>query len=161
MWQGVLVAGLVWIVLAMLRNNSARVRYFVCCAALGSMTVLPLVTAWTVYRDPAAAVTTPTVDWAAFESTSGLPAGTSLPAWIAALEGAALPVWFAGVLVFAVRLIWISGHVARLRRVGQARAGPVMEHWHVWRDGCALVAPYVCWFRAWRRARAWWAGCGR
>jgi beta-lactamase regulating signal transducer with metallopeptidase domain len=127
MWQGVVVAGLAWIVLPMLRNNTARVRYFVCCAALGSMTVLPVVTAWTVYRDPAAAVTTPTVDWAALESPSGLPAGASLPGWIAAVEGAALPVWFAGVLVFAVRLIWISGHVARLRRVGETGAGRVME----------------------------------
>jgi beta-lactamase regulating signal transducer with metallopeptidase domain len=126
-WQGLLVGGLAWIVLAMLRNNSARVRYFVCCATLGSLTVLPVVTAWTVYRDPAAAVTTRTIDWTASESTSALPAGTSLPAWIAALEGAALPVWFAGVLMFAVRPIWISGHVARLRRVGEAGEGAVME----------------------------------
>ena len=51
-WQGALLAGLAWIALAMLRNSSARMRYVVSCAALGIMTVLPIVTAWVVYRAP-------------------------------------------------------------------------------------------------------------
>jgi beta-lactamase regulating signal transducer with metallopeptidase domain len=40
--------------------------------------------------------------------------------WMTALEAWALPLWCAGVLIFAVRLIWSSRHVARLRRDGDA-----------------------------------------
>ena len=35
--------------------------------------------------------------------------------------------WFLGVLVFAVRLIWISGYVAGLRRAGEAAKGPLVD----------------------------------
>ena len=120
MWQGLAIAFLLWITLATLRNGSARLRYLVSCAALAIMAALPGITAWVVYRAPGAAST-----WsgpvARVPDSAGaaiLPVAASLPAWIAALEAWALPVWFAGVLIFAVRLIWSSRHVARLRREG-------------------------------------------
>jgi TonB family protein len=43
-WQGALVAGLLWCVLALVGSRSARVRYGCGCAALLLMTALPLMT---------------------------------------------------------------------------------------------------------------------
>lgn len=127
-WEGLLFALLVWMVLAILRNGSARHRYFVSCAALGIMTVLPIVTAWFVYRAPTAArLPGPNVDWPQSASPSALYQVGSPPAWIAALESWALPMWFLGVLVFAVRLIWISRYVAGLQRAGEAAKGPLID----------------------------------
>jgi beta-lactamase regulating signal transducer with metallopeptidase domain len=128
-WQGLVVAFLLWIVLATLRNSSPRLRYLVSCAALAIMVALPVITAWVVYRAPAAASTPADQVVAIPDSTAPaiLPVAASLPAWIAALEAAALPVWFAGVLVFAVRLMWSSRHVARLRREGDPPAASLVE----------------------------------
>ena len=42
-----------------------------------------------------------------------------LPKWLAALETWALPVWSAGVLIFATRLIFSARYVVRLRREGE------------------------------------------
>ncbi len=127
-WQGALTAGLVWMVLAMLRNGSAQVRYVVSCGALGIMSILPVITAWVAYQAPGSAGVTHA--WADLAASAGSPApatADSLPAWIAALEAWTLPVWFAGVLAFAVRLLWISRHVGRLRRASEAAYGPVMK----------------------------------
>lgn len=44
LWQGVLVAGLLWCVLALVGGRSARVRYGFACAALLLMAALPLTT---------------------------------------------------------------------------------------------------------------------
>jgi len=49
-WQGPLVAFLLWVTLKTLRSGSARLRYFVSCAALAIMAALPEITAWLVYR---------------------------------------------------------------------------------------------------------------
>src|SRR5580704_8269762 len=49
-WQGVVVAFLLWMVLAALRRSSASARYVVSCAALGLLTVLPVVTACLAYQ---------------------------------------------------------------------------------------------------------------
>ena len=43
-WQGALVAGLLWCVLALVAGSSAQVRYGLACAALIQATALPLVT---------------------------------------------------------------------------------------------------------------------
>jgi beta-lactamase regulating signal transducer with metallopeptidase domain len=47
--------------------------------------------------------------------------------WMAALEAWVLPLWCAGVLIFAVRLIWSSRHVARLRREGDAAEASLIQ----------------------------------
>jgi len=128
LWQGLLIALLAWVALAILRNGSARVRYLVSCAALGIMTLSPMVTAWVVYRAPVAAGMTHALD-AIPQSTS--PAALSptalLPTWIAVLQAWALPVWFVGVLIFAVRLIWISKYVGMLKRSGEAAEAPLID----------------------------------
>ena len=127
-WQGLLIALLMWIALAILGNGSARHRYFVSCAALGIMTLLPAFTVWVVYQAPAAAgMPHSVVDIAQSTAPAALASAGSLPAWIAALEAWALPVWSLGVLVFAVRLIWISIHVARLKRSGEAAETPIIN----------------------------------
>jgi beta-lactamase regulating signal transducer with metallopeptidase domain len=128
-WQGLLIAFLLWIALATLRNGSARLRYLVSCAALAVMVALPVTTAWVVYRAPSAA-STPAgqfIDIADAPWPAILPAAASLPAWIAALEAWTLPVWFAGVLFFAVRLLLSSRHVVRLRREGDPPDASLVE----------------------------------
>jgi beta-lactamase regulating signal transducer with metallopeptidase domain len=121
LWQGLLVALVLWLALAILRNRSARLRYGLSCAALAVMTALPFATAWILYSAPlvATAAVGRVVDPGGANATTQ-PVPASLPAWIAALEAWALPVWFAGVLIFAMRLIWSSRHVVRLQREGDA-----------------------------------------
>ncbi len=127
-WEGLLIALLLWIALAILRNGSARLRYYVSCAALGIMTALPVVTAWFMYRAPTPwDMPGPVTSMPESASWSALPQAAWLPAWITTFESWALPVWLLGVLVFAVRLIWISKHVAELQREGEAAGAPVIE----------------------------------
>jgi beta-lactamase regulating signal transducer with metallopeptidase domain len=127
-WQGLLIALLLWIALAILRNGSARHRYFLSCAALGIMTLLPVFTVWVVYQAPApAGMPHSVVDIAQSTTPAALSSAGSLPAWMAALEAWALPVWSIGVLAFAVRLIWISRHIASLKRSGEAAEAPLIE----------------------------------
>ncbi len=57
-WQGAVVAFLLWMALGLLRNRSANARYVVSCAALALMAVLPLITAWVVYQRPVIAAAT-------------------------------------------------------------------------------------------------------
>jgi beta-lactamase regulating signal transducer with metallopeptidase domain len=120
-WQAPVVAFLLWVALATLRKSSARFRYLLSCAALAIMIALPVVTVVVVYRTTVAA--SAPIDKVVDTSHSAGPetfsATPSLSAWIAALEAWAFPVWFAGVMIFAVRPIWGSRHVARLRREGE------------------------------------------
>jgi len=126
-WQGLLVAIVLWGALAILRNGSARLRYGLCCAALAIMTVLPFVTAWILYHGTVAAIApSGRADIAAGANAVTLPAPASLPAWFAILETWALQVWFAGVLVFAQRLIRSSRHIARLQHDGDAAGAPLI-----------------------------------
>jgi hypothetical protein len=53
-WQGTLVAFLLWLTLSMLRNRTANERYIAGCAALALMAALPALTAWMVYRQAGA-----------------------------------------------------------------------------------------------------------
>jgi beta-lactamase regulating signal transducer with metallopeptidase domain len=128
-WQGPVVAFLLWVTLTTLRSGSARLRYFVSCAALAIMVALPGITAWLVYRAPGAAgapanrvVVIPDSLGPAIWPVAAVPS-----MWIATLEAWALPLWFAGVLVFAVRLIWSAKHVARLQREGDPPEASLVE----------------------------------
>jgi beta-lactamase regulating signal transducer with metallopeptidase domain len=128
-WQGPVVAFLLWVTLRTLRSGSARLRYFVSCAALGIMVALPEITAWLVYRAPGAAGA-PVNRGGVIPDSLGpaiWPAAASPSMWMAALEAWALPLWFAGVLVFAVRLIWSARHVARLQREGDAPEASLVQ----------------------------------
>lgn len=55
LWQGILIAILAAVVLAMLKNASASLRYFVACLAFVLMASSPAVTIWTLNSDRAIA----------------------------------------------------------------------------------------------------------
>ena len=117
-WEGLVVAFLLWLALSMLGNSSARLRYLLSCAAMVLMIALPFITAWIVYRAPdaAATISSPIVaipDDGGPATFSGVPL---LYRWIAVFEAWAVPVWSAGVVIFAIRLLWSCQYVARLRR---------------------------------------------
>lgn len=121
-WQGTLVACLLWITLSMLRHRTANQRYAASCAALALMPALPALTGWIVYRHSAV-----------ITISSAMSTGTSLEvyaariarqspplAWIAMWRRWALPAWSVGVLVFALRRYrQCSG--SKLFRSGDAR----------------------------------------
>jgi beta-lactamase regulating signal transducer with metallopeptidase domain len=95
------------------------------------MVALPFITAWIVYRAPGEA-TTSSYHAIAIPDAAGaatFSAVSLLSQWIAVFEAWALPVWSAGVMIFAVRLFWSCQHVARLRResdpAGASLAGTV------------------------------------
>ncbi len=121
LWQGVLVAFVLWIALFLLRQRSAQARYTASCAALALMVALPAITAWTVYDRPlpapptaqAAASQAPSAANAALRSTPNLPL-----LWLATFQQWALPVWSFGVLLFSIRLVWGCTQISRLRRRG-------------------------------------------
>ncbi len=128
-WQGLLAAVLLFGVLAMLRTAPARLRYAVCCAALAGMMVLPVVTAIVVYRSPAAAAAPvyPALGLRDAVSAAPFPEPDRLSMWLAAAQAWALPIWFAGVFAFAVRLIWSYRQVARLQREGEPAGTPLVD----------------------------------
>jgi len=93
-WQGAVVAMLLWVMLGVIARRSAQARYIAGCVALAVMALLPLITAYFVYR-PAA------------------PGGNGLPTrdWT-------LPLWFAGVVLFSCRPIRSLARIRMLRRKG-------------------------------------------
>jgi beta-lactamase regulating signal transducer with metallopeptidase domain len=133
-WQDAIVGLLLWNVLVALRRASANARYLVCCAALGLMAALPVVTTIVVsereFRDrsplPMTAVTVALVDDAAtrLEAAPPAPEGRSVN-WLAALTPWMLPVWFVGVLVCSLRLVLASVHTVALRRRSDPEHGPI------------------------------------
>jgi TonB family protein len=124
-WQGALVALLLWCALALVDVRRPRVRYALCCGALVLLAALPLATFVQLGRLDAlgrrgAVAVAPWV----IEVSAVNAAGEPWPARaMAALDAAApmLPwVWLAGVAVCAGRLgIGLAG-ARRLRRVGVA-----------------------------------------
>ena len=115
-WQGAVVALVLWLALGLLRRRSAQVRYTVSCAALAIMAALPGGTMWAVYRGPVA-VRASTV--AAIEHASAVVRPAQGGSWMTMLDTWMLPVWSLGVLFFAARLIWGSRQVSMLRRRGE------------------------------------------
>ena len=129
-WQGTVVAFLLWIALFLLRNRAPRSRYAASCAALALMAALPPVTAWVVYQRPmarvAAGVAALTMPSASLRGIESVPrAWAALP--VALVEQWALPVWAAGVLLFALRLALGYRHVVLLRRTGEAAEAAMMD----------------------------------
>ncbi len=126
-WQGLLVAFLLWTALFLLRKRSAEARYRASCAALAILAVLPVITAVAVYTPPAQAV-------AAAAAAVGVPppgavwtrSGSAPTPWLRTLEPWALPVWSLGVLLFSLRLVWGCRQVAVLRRQGRPADAPLL-----------------------------------
>jgi len=108
-WQGVLVASLLWLTLFLLRARSANARYLASCTALFGMLALFLITAGVVYEKPGPlALETHAELW--------IPSHQE-PAWVTAREWA-LPLWSAGVVLFSIRLMWGIGEVSAWRSKG-------------------------------------------
>ena len=97
-WQGALVWLLLSLVLFTLRRRSAQSRYLASCVALGLQALLPIVTAWLLYRP-------------AELTASSATATPAPPDWT-------LPVWAAGVAVFSLRPIGSWLRIYTLRRSG-------------------------------------------
>ena len=127
-WQGPIVALVLWSALFLLRKRSANARYLAACAALAILAVLPIVTTAILYSRPAAiAVNHGT---AASASEPVLPAAlrgaVASLAWMELLQTWALPVWSLGVLLFSMRLVWGCRQVSILRRRGEPASSEIL-----------------------------------
>jgi TonB family protein len=117
-WQGILIACLLWVVLFLLRNGSAGVRYFVSCVALAAMLVLPAITAYSLYDSASSASSNAALTltiravW-----TGSVPAPSAWIATLAKLQPWVMWVWLAGVATLSFRLAWAGGQLAILRRL--------------------------------------------
>jgi hypothetical protein len=81
LWQGILIAILAAVVLVLLRNATAAVRYFVACLAFMLMASSPAVTVWTLNSDGAVAGrTTIVAPEVAFESVGSAENGNVVTA---------------------------------------------------------------------------------
>lgn len=104
LWQGATVGLGLSVTLALLSRRSANLRYLACAAAMAVLAVLPLVTAWLAYTNPA---------------SFGYALPGSLPTFgaglLAALQPWAIPVWAAGVALLSLRFLAGWWHVSRLR----------------------------------------------
>jgi TonB family protein len=119
-WQGVVVALLLWVTLYLLRNRPARARYAASCAALAFLMAMPVATGWLAYQRPATAADAPKAPAAGAITRGGATPGPRMAiGWIARLEPWALPLWSAGVLFFSLRLVWGCWRVSAMRRRGR------------------------------------------
>lgn len=113
LWQGALVAILLWCVLGALSGRSSQTRYAAACFALELMVILPLATfahvASAEYaRRAATANTTIVIDAGMVLQVAADTPAQPIPARIAAAIDRCVPwillAWFAGVLIFVGRL---------------------------------------------------------
>ncbi len=127
-WQGAVVAFLLWIGLFFMRRRSANARYLASCLALAILAAHPVITACLVYTQPIASGTTERFFATVPQTVAAVWTGSvaSTPTWLASLGGWAIPVWTLGVILFSIRLAWGSRQVAVLRRSGEAAEGPVV-----------------------------------
>src|SRR5580658_3942092 len=127
-WQGVVVAFLLWMWLFLMRKRSANARYIASCLALITLVALPVLTVCLVYAQQAPSrvsqrffATVPQTVAAAWTGSIA-----STPNWLASLGSWAIPAWAFGVILFSLRLAWGSRQVAVLRRSGTPAEGPVV-----------------------------------
>lgn len=142
LWQGLLVAVSIWLLLSILRPRTAQARYGLLLAALAALPLCPLVTFWQlepreVRANPDLALPrgTESETWqqpaAAADRVPQAPAETS---WSSAarfvgatIQPYALAAWFLGVSLLGVRLLLGVVGVASLRRRHVTVAPAVVE----------------------------------
>lgn len=117
LWQGALVAVLLWLTLAALRNRSANVRYLASCGAMLLLAALPAITAWLSYERALPLEDAP--GGIAVMTVTVIPVRASLD-WLALLQRWMLPVWACGVLMLSIRMLWGCALVSALKRTGRA-----------------------------------------
>ncbi|MBZ5617657.1 MAG: M56 family metallopeptidase [Acidobacteriia bacterium] len=126
-WQGLLVAFLLWVALFGLRKRSANSRYLASCMALAVLAVLPAITAYVLYTGPAPARAGLVLNAIVPQGVAAAARG-AVPArdWLAAWQSWAVPAWSLGVLLFSIRLAWGCRQVSSLRRRGSPAEAPVV-----------------------------------
>ena len=126
-WQGLVVALLLWIGLYLLRKRQPQARYAASCAALALLMALPVATGWLAYRAPSATAAGP-IAVAITPAGDGAARANAKPAidWAARFEPWALPLWSAGVLFFSLRLVWGCWRVSAMRRGGRPAETEIM-----------------------------------
>lgn len=117
-WQGLLVAFLLWVALFALRKRAAQARYLAALVALAVLAVLPVATALLEYTAPpaSAVVVSPAAVTAAAAGSVAFERAPQTGAWRASLQAWALPVWSFGVLIFALRAVWGCRRISAMRR---------------------------------------------
>jgi TonB family protein len=127
-WQGVVVAFLLWMALFVMRKRSANARYIASCLALITLVALPVLTVCTVYTQPVASRASERLFATVPQTVAAVWTGSvaSTPNWLASIGSWAIPAWALGVILFSLRLAWGSRQVAVLRRSGEPAEGPVL-----------------------------------
>jgi TonB family protein len=127
-WQGVVVAFLLWMALFVMRRRSANARYIASCLALITLFALPVLTVCVVYSRPIASRASGPFFSTVPQTVAAVWKGSvaSTPDWLSSLGSLAIPAWALGVILFSLRLAWGSRQVAVLRRSGEPAEGPVL-----------------------------------
>jgi len=128
-WQGLLVAFLLWAALTAMRKRSANARYWVSCVALAVLAAMPAITAIMDLSPRSGALAAGQLKVVHTEvGAAGGPQTTMVrPTVAAALETWALPVWSLGVLIFALRAVWGCRRLAAIRRWGRPADAEVRD----------------------------------
>src|SRR5678815_4919767 len=118
-WQGIAVGVGLGIALIFLKRKSARARYAASSVAMLVLALAPVITGIRAYHAPMSVSSSSTVY--SESQTSTVPVLT-IPTVRFISDQAAydwiLPIWAAGVLVFALRFVWAGGYAYALRRGG-------------------------------------------
>ena len=127
-WQGVVVAFVLWMALFLMRKRSANARYIASCLALVTLAALPILTVCLVYSQPVASHASERLFATVPQTVAAVWTGSvvSNANWLPSLGSWAIPVWALGVTLFSLRLAWGSRQVAVLRRSGEPAKGPVL-----------------------------------
>jgi TonB family protein len=118
LWQGTVVAIVLWVALLAMRKWSANARYLVSCGALAVLMLLPVATAYVLYERPGS------VSGIELAGRPSEPAASARTAnWVNSLQSSfevwSVPIWCLGVLFFSARLVWGSRQVSQMRRRGE------------------------------------------
>lgn len=127
-WQGVVVAFLLWMALFVMRKRSANARYIASCLALATLVTLPVLTVCVSYSRPIPVHVSEQFFSTVPQTVAAVWNGSvaSTPTWLGSLGSWAIPAWALGVILFSLRLAWGSRQVAVLRRSGEPAEGPVL-----------------------------------
>ena len=127
-WQGVVVAFLLWMALFVMRRRSANARYIASCLALVTLVALPVITVCIEYSRSIPARASEQFFSTVPQTVAAVWKGSvpSTPTWLGSLGSWAIPAWALGVILFSLRLAWGSRQVAVLRRSGEPAEGSVL-----------------------------------
>ena len=122
-WQGIAGGIVLAIALLLLRKSSASSRYVASCLVLAVLALSPVITGWIAYQASPVSSAVPAIAAGVKSGEAALVAAASESAASSPpvnFEAWVLPLWAAGVIAFALRLAWASGHASSLRRQGVA-----------------------------------------